>query len=234
MAARVHAEEAPPGDGGPRRRGPGRPRNSDGARTRRHILDVAARCFARTGYDDTSMQAIADEAGLARTALYNYFRTRTDLARAVLLETSGDPAGSGILRRFWEMSPPRGESARARLRSLLTAGLEDALATPELGELYLRLARESVHDAGLRAALRDYVRGLRRAVDAILADAVAAGELEPGIDREELVDGVLGVSWSLACGFSAAPDERVRAQVVKALDLVLQLPGWRGPAETTL
>ena len=86
--------KAAPEAAAPGRR-PGRPPQSEGAETRRHILEVATHCFLRSGYDGTSMQAIAEEAGLTRTALYNYFRSRADLARAVLFEHATESAGRG-------------------------------------------------------------------------------------------------------------------------------------------
>lgn len=50
---------------------------------RREILAAAHRCFARSGFRDTTMRQIADEAGLTAGALYRYFEDRASLIRAL-------------------------------------------------------------------------------------------------------------------------------------------------------
>jgi AcrR family transcriptional regulator len=220
-------ESSPPAAGVAAPRRPGRPPNSEGAETRRQILKVATRAFLRSGYDGTSMQAIAEEAGLTRTALYNYFRSRADLARAVLFEHAAESARMGVGHRWWVNSPRAGLSARERLRGLLRASLDDALATLEMGDFYLSLVRESARDPQLRAVLRDYVGGLSAAVRRIFDDALATGELPPGTDTDALLEAVLGMAWALSVGISTAPNDRVRQQVLGALDLVLDAAPWR-------
>lgn len=47
---------------------------------RRHqILDTAKRCIARQGYHQTTMDKIAEEAGLSKGALYWYFKSKDDI-----------------------------------------------------------------------------------------------------------------------------------------------------------
>ena len=214
----------------PRRR-PGRPPQSEGAETRRHILEVATGCFLRSGYDGTSMQAIAEEAGLTRTALYNYFRSRADLARAVLFEHTVESARRGMGHQWWVDAPRDGLSGRERLRELLRASLDDALRTLEMGDFYMNLVRESANDPQLRKALRDYVGGLRRAIRTILDDALASGELPEGTDVDRLLESMLGMAWALSSGITTAPSDKVRRQVSLALDLVLDSAPWRTVAD---
>lgn len=47
--------------------------------TRALIMTTAERLFAERGYDATSLQAIADEIGLTKAAVYYYFKTKADL-----------------------------------------------------------------------------------------------------------------------------------------------------------
>lgn len=221
VASPVSAPAAAP------RRGPGRPPNSEGAETRRLIVEVAGRLFSRAGYDGTTMQAIADGAGLTRTALYNYFGTRAELARAVLFEYTVESTRRGVGHRWWDAAPEAGLSAREQLRGLLRASVDDALRTLEMGDFYLMLVRESSHDPQLRQALRDYVDGLRNAVRTIVDDAVASGELPGDTDVDQLLDAVLGMAWALSSGIATAPSDRVRRQVALAIDLVLDSAPWR-------
>ena len=53
-------------------------------RTRRGLLDGAARAFAAQGLRRSTMQSVAEAAGVAKGTLYNHFRTKDDVARALL------------------------------------------------------------------------------------------------------------------------------------------------------
>jgi AcrR family transcriptional regulator len=60
---------------GPRRTG--RPR--DAAATRQALLDAARQLFASTGYDATTVRAIADRAGVNQALLFRYFGSKEGL-----------------------------------------------------------------------------------------------------------------------------------------------------------
>ncbi|MGY1662426.1 TetR family transcriptional regulator [Geodermatophilus sp. SYSU D00705] len=53
-------------------------------RTRAGLLDGAARAFADRGLRRSTMQSVAVAAGVAKATLYNHFRTKDDVARALL------------------------------------------------------------------------------------------------------------------------------------------------------
>ena len=210
----------------PRRR-LGRPPRSEGAETRRHILDVATRCFRQTGYDGTSLQAIAEEAGLTRTALYNYFDSRAALVRAVLFESVVESTRTGPGQHWWERSTEAGGSGRERIRMLLRGSVEDAVRTLGMGNFYLDLVRESSGDPQLRTVLREYVQGVRSATRSILEQSVDSGELPTDTDVDQLLEAILGMAWALSSAIATAPSERVRQQVLLAVDLVLDTAPWR-------
>ena len=58
-----------------------------GAGARELILDAAAELFTVLGYAGTSTRAIADAVGIRQPSLYNYFKTKEDIACALLNET---------------------------------------------------------------------------------------------------------------------------------------------------
>jgi AcrR family transcriptional regulator len=58
----------------------------DGERTRESILAAAEDLFARQGFDGTSMQQIADAAGVARSTPAYFFRSKEALYEAVLAQ----------------------------------------------------------------------------------------------------------------------------------------------------
>ena len=48
------------------------------------MLDAALKLFLQTGYDGTSMQAVADEAGVTKPVVYACFDSKDDLFRSLL------------------------------------------------------------------------------------------------------------------------------------------------------
>jgi AcrR family transcriptional regulator len=54
------------------------------AERREQLLAAATRAFARTGFAATSLDDIAESAGISRVLLYRHFDSKTDLYRAVL------------------------------------------------------------------------------------------------------------------------------------------------------
>ncbi len=54
------------------------------AERRQQLLAAATQAFARTGFAATSLDDIAEQAGISRVLLYRHFDSKTDLYRAVL------------------------------------------------------------------------------------------------------------------------------------------------------
>ena len=62
----------------------GQTRRMPRAQRREQIIDAATRAFARAGFTDTGLNAIASEAGVSLVILYRHFASKADLYRAVL------------------------------------------------------------------------------------------------------------------------------------------------------
>src|SRR5262245_65870215 len=78
----------------------------------RRILDAGARLIERYGYDKTTVDEIAKEAGVSKGAIYLHFRSKEDLFEALLLRESeriselffeylmADPAGVTVFNIY--------------------------------------------------------------------------------------------------------------------------------------
>jgi AcrR family transcriptional regulator len=55
-----------------------------GEATRAHLIETATGLFASRGYEDTSIEAVLDEAGVSRGSLYHHFASKEALFEAVL------------------------------------------------------------------------------------------------------------------------------------------------------
>jgi AcrR family transcriptional regulator len=77
-------------------------RQEQAAATRAAVLDAARRLFVRDGYAATSMQAIAEEAGVAPKTVYLAFATKSGLLRALWdLALKGDEDDAAVDQRAW-------------------------------------------------------------------------------------------------------------------------------------
>jgi AcrR family transcriptional regulator len=67
----------------PRRRA-GRLTREEAARRAERVVEVAAKMFLERGFDATSMEAVAEKAGIAKPTLYAWYRDKAELFTAVL------------------------------------------------------------------------------------------------------------------------------------------------------
>lgn len=110
--------------------GPGTrsPREVADLATRRAILDAAARAFVRNGYGATTVRAIAAQAGLAASSLYNYFRGRDEIFTALRQDCHAEvlaqlqhpmPEGLSFEQRLELLMMRQCEMIEARLESFI-------------------------------------------------------------------------------------------------------------------
>lgn len=108
------------------------------------ILAAAAGLIERYGFDKTTVEEIAREAGVSKGAVYLHFKSKEDLFEAVLLRDTDE-----LVRRYWALidADPRGLTLFTMYRYALVV-LDDL---PLLKAIY-------THD---RRVLGDFTRRLR-------------------------------------------------------------------------
>lgn len=138
-----------------------------GARQAQAIVEGGYRCLAREGYARTSMQRIADEAGVQKRMLHYYFDTREKLFSEIVAHV-GDRMLEPVEEAIAGLEEPE---------QIVNLGFDrlwrELLAEPELQGVYLGLMAESVGDPALRESLaavgdryRELIRRLIRQVRA--------------------------------------------------------------------
>jgi AcrR family transcriptional regulator len=138
------------------------------ARKRDHLLAVAQRMFCETGFHAVSVDAIVEEAGVARMTLYKNFGSKEDLIVATLKREDR-------MFRQWLVSAVEAQSTHSEDRLL---GLFDALHNRFASEGYYGCAfiRASieypapghpVHRAARehKEMIRSYLRGLAAGIE---------------------------------------------------------------------
>ncbi len=124
---------------------------------REQLLDVALGVFAQSGYHGTSMNDVADAAGVTKPVLYQHFQSKRELYQALL-----DEVGNRML---------------AAIR-MATAGVTDGKSQTELGfRAFFRWVADDhaafmlLYDSG--TGLDEEFSRVRRGVTAAMVRAVA-------------------------------------------------------------
>lgn len=155
----------------------GRPRDTD---VDERILATAFRHLVREGYGGTSIEAVAADAGVAKTTIYRRYATKRDLVVAALRAETPFPA------------PPADLHAKDALELFVRgaiAMLVDSGAIRVLGSLLVEEQREP----GLLDVFRDRILFPRRAlVDQMLQRGIERGEIRPDIDPLVVTEMVAG------------------------------------------
>jgi AcrR family transcriptional regulator len=178
----------------------GRPRGGE-SDTRERIIAAAVEVFAESGYDGTTMRAIAARAGVDSALLHHYFGTKADLFTETigapmrpdvdipsLLEGPVELLGEHVVRyvlEAWEQP-----DTRKRGVVLLRAGIGNRLATPLLSEFLQRelfskiAARLDTPDSALRASLvASQVAGLLITRHVLRLPAIAEASVDELVAR---------------------------------------------------
>lgn len=133
------------------------------------IRDAALACFARGGYDGTSVRSIAERAGVSDAAIYSHWAGKRELAADLYAEVLRVYAG-----RLAEIAGSEGDSVGERLRAVALGSLELYRERPDAWAF-------AVQNQGrlLDALPHDFPYPLR-VLEALIAEGQADGSVRVG------------------------------------------------------
>lgn len=151
------------------------------ARTERVVLDTARELLAGSGFSSLTIERVAERSGVAKSTIYRRYRSRNDLALAVLLDMLGDVS-----------TLPYAKDTRAELARLVTRTV-DLMSNSLLGRIMQGLVSEVAADVELAKTYRETVVAKRvQEVTELVERGAARGELRDGLDPELVTDLLLG------------------------------------------
>jgi len=100
--------------------------------TRTALFDAALDLFARQGYVETTLGALADHAGIGRTTFYDYFTDKDDLL-ASLVENSLPAVFEAMIEQI-----PRSLTSADQLATLVVSMVEFVATDPVFGVILHR------------------------------------------------------------------------------------------------
>ena len=160
-----------------------------GAERRARILEVGLEEFARSGYEQTSMGAIADRTAVTRAVLYRYFPSKQGLYLAIL-EHQTTEIGDFITHR---LKPAKGIANRLHIAA--HSYLEFAEQHPQTWALLLDdTATEPECSAGRRHLLDTVIgTGLEALADDITQMGYDITDPRTQLSMHFVIDGLNGV-----------------------------------------
>lgn len=156
---------------------PEKPRRARGEQTRQAILETALRLFQERGYAETTMRAIAKEAGVAVGNAYYYFDSKEHLIQGFY-----DRSQAEVRARADEILAREADFAD-RLRGVLHAGIDVNASYHSFAATFFKTAAEPT------SPLSPFSREsspAREAAIAVFRDVVdgSSAKLDPELRRE--------------------------------------------------
>lgn len=166
--------------------------------TREQVLAAAARVFATRGFHGTSLEAIAEEAGFSRGAVYYNFADKEELFLELLDRRCAER--SQDLRAVFADAPEDDVAATSR-RAQLAAQRALAAMTgdPEWQALYLEFLAHAARDAAFRRRFAKRSQEMRGALEEVVIERTrpVAGALEMEAEQLAVVIDALGTGlWA--------------------------------------
>ncbi len=137
---------------------------------REQILAAAMAVFARKGFDQTSMDDIAAEAGLSKGGVYWHFKSKEEMILAIL----GQLFQQDLARLAAVQGD--GEPVMERLRRLLDYALDDIRRLADQQALSVSFYAAALFQEPVRQELRGYLRQYREALEALIRQGMERGE----------------------------------------------------------
>jgi len=166
----------------------------------RLILTTAKRLLREVGYARLTMDAVARQAGVARTTLYRRYRDKADLVSAAI----------DSLRQ------PTGGADSGDARRDLVAHLDNARRNFDMS-LAGTLLMEERHDPRLMELFRErMVLPRRHVVRDTIQHGIERGQIRSDVDVERVLDLLLGALFAAVLA-TGRPDQRWAERTVAAV-----------------
>jgi len=155
------------------------------AERRQQLLEVARSIFAERGFQATTMDDIAKEAGFTKPILYQYFDSKTDLYREIVAQTARKLLASLFAAVSAETSP------RAKIEVAFRVYFEMVVSETDA----FRILFIHAHEGETAAELRNLEAGLVSFVEPYINISISDDH------RHQLAAGVVGIAEGAAAAW---------------------------------
>ncbi|GGX95875.1 TetR/AcrR family transcriptional regulator [Streptomyces hiroshimensis] len=186
--------------------------------TRRKLFDAAVTLIAEQGFSSTTVDEIAERAGVAKGTVYYNFASKTDLFEELLRH--GMELLTGALRAAAEETAERGGGAAEALDAMIRAGLDFVARQPSLARLYVAELWRT--NRAWRPTLTRVRQEAVEVIESALREAVAEEGPTPGTDLALTASALFGTVLVAALDWQSFQPERSVDEVHATLSRLLQ------------
>nr|WP_239107359.1 TetR/AcrR family transcriptional regulator [Corynebacterium sp. FDAARGOS 1242] len=172
--------------------------------SREDVIRAAVRVFTARGYDATSMDNVASELGISKSALYHHISSKEEILELTVVQALSR------LEAVTEEMAEADVSAGEKVRGLLRGSIEVLCSDPKSVALLLRLRGNSEVE---RSAL-ERRRILTRSVIPLVAAAQEEGAIRSDVDASLLTRMIFGMINSTSDWYE--PEGRLDADELAA------------------
>jgi AcrR family transcriptional regulator len=165
--------------------------------TREQVLAAAARVFARRGFHATSLEAIAEEAGYSRGAVYYNFADKEELFLELLDRRCAERAED--LHAVFADVDDDVEATSQQAQIAAQRALDAMTGDPEWRALYMEFLAHAARDSAFRRRFSKRTQDMRGALEDIVAERTRpiAGALDMEPEQLAVVIDALGTGlWA--------------------------------------
>ncbi|MFC5723159.1 TetR/AcrR family transcriptional regulator [Streptomyces gamaensis] len=186
--------------------------------TRRRLFEAAVTLIAEQGFSATTVDEIAERAGVAKGTVYYNFESKTVLFEELLRH--GIEMLADSLRRAADEMTEGGGSRIEALDAMMRAGLDFASRYPSLAQLYLAELWRT--NRAWQSTLTQVRQKAIAVIESVLREAVARGELGEETDVPLTASALFGMVLVAALDWRSFQPERSIDEVHAALSRLLQ------------
>lgn len=167
---------------------------------RREILVAAHRCFARRGFQATTMQDVADAVGLSVGALYRYFD-----GKEALIEALAEWGRAQKRELMDDVPPPGGTEGLPELVVRLASALSAPEAAATAVRFDVRVWGEALGQPDLESFVQESLSDFQQLITGYVEDAQAEGEIRSDVEPETVARVVVSLLSGLELQLAFEP-----------------------------
>lgn len=153
--------------------------------TREQLLTGAGRVFARRGFHGASLDAIAEEAGLSRGAVYYNFADKEELFLELLDRRCAERARE-LRAAFAAVDEDDADATSRQTQVAADAALRAMTGDPEWRALYLEFLAHAARDAAFRRRFSKRTQEMRDVLEDLVQSRIGPAGGALGLEPEQL------------------------------------------------
>jgi AcrR family transcriptional regulator len=180
------------------------PATSTRTTTRERLTEATERCLRQSGIRRTTMVDIANEAGVSRGLIYQYFPDKSAIIAATLTQ---------IDESFWRMSNARVSAVDGLAAQVTEAVLLARSHIPGTLALRLKTAEPGAFATTVGVGIKELMPAMSRFWRVYIERAKRNGEIRPDVDVAQASEWIMRILYSLI----TMPGDSVDADDPKSL-----------------